>query len=285
MGNQPFKVLLVYNRRSDRDLIVEFLGHTFGDQIDLRWAATFKHARDALANDRFDACLVDYQLGPHSGMELIEQSIAAGRRCPFILLTGHGNREVDIETSRAGVAGYISKEDLTAETLERAIRYAVEGLRYRAEHQRRAIFGVLEQLSAGRPLRLDGESAGSLKHADRGLFDNLVDCYGELLDLALENRAYEVDHDVSEGLEAMAQQLGACFATPRDVIDIHYTSTRRKTAEAVNERATPYIEEGNLMALELMGHLAAYYRGFVRPDHHSHWQRRRLSAPAGEGRL
>jgi hypothetical protein len=40
------------------------------------------------------------------------------------------------------------------------------------------------------------------------LFDELVQHYGELLDLALEQRVYKVNYQLSESLRALGDQLG-----------------------------------------------------------------------------
>ena len=45
----------------------------------------------------------------------------------MILLTGQGDHEVDVEAMKAGAADYLVKGQLNADTLERAIRYAIEG--------------------------------------------------------------------------------------------------------------------------------------------------------------
>jgi hypothetical protein len=44
------------------------------------------------------------------------------------------------------------------------------------------------------------------------------------------------------------------------VIEIHITSLEEKSRLASHKKAMAYADEGRLMALELMGHLAGYYR-------------------------
>lgn len=90
--------------------------------------------------------------------------------------------------------------------------------------------------------------------------DTLVAEYEKILELALEQRAYKVRHDVSDDLRRIAEHLGQLRAGPRDVVDIHLTSLRNKSSSTNPVRSQAYAEEGRLVALELMGYLVGYYR-------------------------
>jgi hypothetical protein len=50
------------------------------------------------------------------------------------------------------------------------------------------------------------------------------------------------------------------MATPRDLVAIHLAAMRGVSIDAPPTRQQAYMGEGRLMLLELMGHLAAYYR-------------------------
>jgi DNA-binding response OmpR family regulator len=60
----------------------------------------------------------------------------------MILLTGQGDREIDIEAMKAGAADYLDKSQLRAPLLERSIRYAIE--RKRAEQKIREQAALLD---------------------------------------------------------------------------------------------------------------------------------------------
>src|SRR5579884_1888842 len=65
---------------------------------------------------------------------------------------------------------------------------------------------------------------------------------------------------------ALAEEIGSYNAGPRDVIEVHTAALKQKTAALPPTLAQAYLEEGRLVALELMGHLASYYRRYaVRP--------------------
>jgi len=92
-------------------------------------------------------------------------------------------------------------------------------------------------------------------------FRKLVDGYKTLMDLALDQQAFKLKHDISGRLSSMAENLGFYKAGPRDVVDIHTTALKEKAREAANaEKKKAYTGEGWIMVLELMGHLVSFYR-------------------------
>jgi PAS domain S-box-containing protein len=102
-----------------------------------------------------------------------------------------------------------------------------------------------------------------LEQSSPDLFKRLVCRYGDLTDMALEQRAYKVQYDISAKLQDMAGELVFLKAGPRDVVGIHTMALRNKTGSAVNRaRAQAYIEEGRVMLLQLMGHLVSQYRTY-----------------------
>ena len=92
-------------------------------------------------------------------------------------------------------------------------------------------------------------------------FADLVLRYGAMIEQALEQRTYKVEHRLSDGLRALAEEIGGLHGGARDVIELHTTALRRTIAEAAPRRAQAYIDEARVMVLELMGYLVGYYRG------------------------
>jgi PAS domain S-box-containing protein len=120
----------------------------------------------------------------------------------------------------------------------------------------------LEQLSAPPSAAVTAQLFGlaPLRESVPDTFNELVQRYGNLMDLALEQRAYRVEHNISERLRSLAERVGFLKAGPRDVVEIHSTALKRKTREVIPAKAQAYVEEGRLMVLELMGYLVSYYR-------------------------
>jgi len=102
-----------------------------------------------------------------------------------------------------------------------------------------------------------------LRKAVPDTFGEFVERYSLLMDLALEERAYKVDHNVSEVLRDLAEHVGLLRAGPRDVMEIHVKALKEKSRAVSSLKAQAYADEGRLMVLELMGYLVAYYRNYL----------------------
>ena len=134
MTAQPIKILLIDDDR-DSFLITEALLSQVGiAAYDLEWAGSYNAGLEALRQGRHSACLLDYRLGARDGLELLGQAIAEGCRIPIIVMTGQGDREVDMRAMQAGAADFLAKDGLTSASLERGLRYAID--RRRSEDQR-----------------------------------------------------------------------------------------------------------------------------------------------------
>jgi signal transduction histidine kinase len=125
MADHCVKVLLVEDDEDDALLIQEWLAESETAKFTVAWVTTFQAALESLTDGQHDVYLVDYRLGAHSGVELVRALRSQGCLAPVILLTGAGNRQVDMEAMNAGAADYLSKMQLSADRLERVIRYAL----------------------------------------------------------------------------------------------------------------------------------------------------------------
>ncbi len=92
---------------------------------EVTWCSNFSEAINAMLKSRYDIYLVDYRLGKHSGMDLLNEAIKSNCTEPIIMLTGKGDLKIDREAMQLGAADYLIKDNLTAQSLERSIRYAI----------------------------------------------------------------------------------------------------------------------------------------------------------------
>src|SRR5262249_31283073 len=86
---------------------------------------TFDDAVRAVKNCHHDVYLVDYRLGAHTGIELVQHALASGCKAPLIMLTGQHEREIDVLAMQAGAVDFLLKDGLDADGLERSMRYAL----------------------------------------------------------------------------------------------------------------------------------------------------------------
>ncbi|HEX3596919.1 MAG TPA: PAS domain S-box protein, partial [Polyangiaceae bacterium] len=145
-SSDAVRVLLVDDDYDDYQLTRQILRELrHGLRCELEWVRTYEDAREALSTRTHDVCLLDYYLGPHTGMELLTDSSSFNLGVPIILLTGRGSAGVEKQALAAGAADYLVKGEIDATTLERSIRHSlertrsIEALRQR-ERQFRAVF-------------------------------------------------------------------------------------------------------------------------------------------------
>lgn len=125
-ANDTLNVLLIEDDEDDYFITRSLLSKAQVIDCELTWKSTFEDGLDALLTEQYDACLVDYRLGAHTGLDLLQDAKNQGCHTPVILLTGQGDLKVDIEAMEAGASDYLNKRDIDAPLLERSLRYARE---------------------------------------------------------------------------------------------------------------------------------------------------------------
>ena len=136
VDNALLKVLLVEDDEDDYVIIRDLLSEM--ERFELEWLTDYDDALGAMEREEHDVCLLDYRLGKRSGLELLREALRRGYKVPIILLTGQGDREVDLKAMQAGAADYLIKGQIDAPLLERSIRYAfTRTLRILGESEKR----------------------------------------------------------------------------------------------------------------------------------------------------
>ncbi|MGE3973695.1 MAG: sensor histidine kinase [Bdellovibrionales bacterium] len=126
MSENELRILLIDDDEDDFVNIRDLLREIKGVKYHLTWKSTYQTGLDELAQAKFDACLLDFRLGGHTGLELLQEAQRLGKSCPIIVLTGHGDFELDVQAMQMGAADYLVKGQITSLLLERAIRYSIK---------------------------------------------------------------------------------------------------------------------------------------------------------------
>ena len=148
------RILLVDDDAVDR-LAVKRLLREAGIKAEVMEHADRKGAIAAARNVCFDCVLLDYRLPGTDGVALLRELRNGGIDAPVVALTGQGDQEVAVELMKAGAADYLNKNTLTAERLERSLRYALAI--HRAEEERRQL------LEREHQARLEAQAANHAK--------------------------------------------------------------------------------------------------------------------------
>jgi signal transduction histidine kinase len=143
---------------------------------------TAAEGRSLAAEARFDLVVVDTRVGDQDGLELVRQLRGAGVETPLLMLTEQGGEEVAVETLRAGATDYLVKAGLSAESLRRSVRYALDvshqaGLRRRAEESLRL---REDQLREAQHLETVATLSGGVAHEFNNLL-NVVVGYADMI--------------------------------------------------------------------------------------------------------
>lgn len=128
------RILLIDDDQDDYLIIRSLLARIPHSPFRLEWESNAIEGIRIINEKRHDVYLIDYRLGAHDGLEVLNEFDLVQRPEPFIILTGAGDERVEREAMRIGVADYLVKSSLDSELLSRVIRYSLQ--RKQSEGQR-----------------------------------------------------------------------------------------------------------------------------------------------------
>lgn len=126
MNGTKLKILVIDDDDDDLFLTCEFLNAIDTFQLEIETETNYGRACQKTHENRHDIYIIDYLLGPHTGVELILECVKIGVNKPYILLTGKGDKLIDIEATKAGAYDYLIKSEINTELLERSLRYSMQ---------------------------------------------------------------------------------------------------------------------------------------------------------------
>ncbi|HNQ72582.1 MAG TPA: response regulator [Verrucomicrobiota bacterium] len=140
------RILVVEDDDEDFFLTSELLKEIRRPKFVIERARNYEEGLRAMVTNAQEVCLMDFRLGGHDGVELLQAARAAGAEAPVVLLTGAGGADADHAAMKAGAADFLIKGEIEAPQLERALRYAIERKRAASaaafEQARLAAFGM-----------------------------------------------------------------------------------------------------------------------------------------------
>ena len=187
---RPIHVLVVDDDDDDLFLTRECLEDA--GTYEISEARSYDEAIALVRHLSYDVILTDYYLGKNNGVELIGAIASSHATVPIILLTGREDTDVDQAAMRDGAADYLAKGTVSADSLDRSIRHALERAR------------LADQLEQARheSLRLKDEFLSHVSHELRtpitaiyqfatimrdGLAGSVTDEQREYLEISIRN--------------------------------------------------------------------------------------------------
>ena len=155
MVDKPVHILLVDDDEDDYILTRDLLADIPDSQFQLDWTPDPDEALKTMCRNEHDLFLIDYQLGRMNGLSLLQEAMRMGSSIPMILLTGQGERAIDLGAMRAGAVDFLEKGRLDSALLERSIRYTLQGRKHAEELERRVRERTEELAQANRALQAE----------------------------------------------------------------------------------------------------------------------------------
>ena len=110
----------------------------------------------SMSSNAHDAYILDYRIGPESGIDILKKAKQNGCNKPILILSGIASRQdqVDQHAIRSGADDFLDKDSLTGERIDRAIRYAMERKRQACQvtEQQPTLSQALKQSTVGEML-------------------------------------------------------------------------------------------------------------------------------------
>ena len=127
MPNQnKIRIAIIEDDEDDFLIIKDYISDIEGKSFVVDWFQDYQAAIDAIKSKEYHLYFVDYFLGHKTGLDLLDAAAELNCDRPIVLLTGLGNKAIDIKAMERGATDYLVKTDLSTEKLERCIRYSLE---------------------------------------------------------------------------------------------------------------------------------------------------------------
>lgn len=120
------KIAIIDDDEDDYFIITEYIKGIEGGRFAIDWCNTYEDAVKKFKEKAYHLYFIDYRLGGFTGLELLQEAQRIGNEAPIVILTGKGNKSIDIAVMQNGATDYLVKSELNTEKLERCIRYSLD---------------------------------------------------------------------------------------------------------------------------------------------------------------
>jgi signal transduction histidine kinase len=139
MDPAPLRILIVDDSPEDREVYRRLLHQAPEHRYELLETELGEEGLRLAREEAPDCLLLDYRLPDVDGLEFLDRlrKERSGPLVPVIVLTGQGNESVAVEAMKGGAQDYLLKGTISRQTLQKAVRNAVEKVALQNEVEKR----------------------------------------------------------------------------------------------------------------------------------------------------
>jgi signal transduction histidine kinase len=191
--------------------------------------------------------LLDLGLPDSQGFATVATMRAAVPHVPIIVLTGLNDLELGVQAVREGAQDYLVKGTVTADTLERAMYYAIERknleeqLTQYSEHLEELVEQKTAELKRAERLAAIGQMAAMVGHDLRSPLQAVLNTIYlerkqvDLLEGDLAPRKAPSAQELRDGLDKIDEQVAYMSSMVTDLLDFARTPNPKKTHTSVEQ--------------------------------------------------
>ena len=131
--SEKIRIAIVDDDQDDYYIINDYISEISGKDFIVHWYKDYSTALQKICERDYHLYFVDYRLGSQTGLDLLSEANAMGCDEPIVLLTGNGNKAIDVMAMESGATDYLVKSELNTEKLERCIRYSLDRSKFLKE--------------------------------------------------------------------------------------------------------------------------------------------------------
>jgi len=139
-------ILLVEDNPGDARLFRETLNEAKALHFELAHCESFRKALDYLTIAEPQVIVLDLGLPDAFGIEVVRRARAAAPSVPIVVLTSRDDEAVGMQALHEGAQDYLTKGEIDARLLSRALRYAIERHRMQEALRNESLVDVLTGL-------------------------------------------------------------------------------------------------------------------------------------------
>ena len=274
-GDAPISILIVEDQEDDyllvRNLLLDF-GQPY---FQIEWCRNFETGLTELTTGSFDVCLLDYHLGTHTGLDLLQELPQdQAMTTAILMLASEENPDIDKQAMQAGAMGYITKSQLNSSLIERSIRYALShrlhqlALQdYALELERKNQELAIAQKDAWAAIQLKAQFVSNMSHETRTPLNGIIGLIHLLQETGLTSDQEATLQSIKECTETLLSMINNILNFSRieeGQLDIQHIPFDIRTA--IGESITNLTQQAHRKSLDLVSVIHATVPNIVQGD-------------------